>query len=51
MMLDRFMFDCVDFFPRAVTVGCVRAKASVRPHVSDDVLMHILGKGGVIEFI
>ena len=51
MMLDRLVFDHMDFPPRAVTVGCVRAKASVLPYLSYDDVMHIVVKGGVIEFI
>ena len=33
------------------TVGCVRAKVSVRPHVSDEVSVYVIFKGGVFEFI
>ena len=44
MMLDRLVFDCVRSLPFMVTVGCGRAKASVRPHISDDVAMHVLVK-------
>ena len=31
--------------------GCVRDKAYVRPHVSYEVVMCVLFKGGVLEFI
>ena len=41
----------MDFYPCAVTVGCVRANASVCPHVFYDVIIHVFVKGGVIEFI
>ena len=51
MMLDRLVFDHMDFPPRAVTVGCVRAKASVLPYLSYDDVMHIVVKGGVLDFI
>ena len=32
-------------------VGCVRAEASVIPLILDDVVMHVVVKGGVFEFI
>ena len=32
-------------------VGCVRAKESVRPHILDDVVMHVLVEGGAFEII
>ena len=47
MTLDGLMFDHVRSFLFAITVGCVRAKASVCPHISDDVVMHVVVKGGV----
>ena len=51
MVLDMFMFDCVKFPTWEVTDGCVRGKASVHPHISDDVVMHKVDKGDVLEFI
>ena len=51
MTLDTFVFDRVYFFPCAVTVDCVRAKASVHPRVLYDVIMNILAKGDILEFI
>ena len=50
-MLYGLMFDHLSFSPFSVTVWCVRSKASVRPHVSNDVVMHVAVKGGVFEFI
>ena len=35
----------------AVMVGCVRANAYVRQHISDDVVMHEVFKGEVLDFI
>ena len=51
MTLDWIMFDHVIYFLFAVTVGCVRAKASVCPHISDDVVMNVVVKGDVFKFI
>ena len=51
MMLYRIMFGSVSYFLFAVTVVCVMAKASVCPHISDDVSMHVVVKGGIFEFI
>ena len=51
MTLDRIMFDHVRSLPFAVTVGCVRYKASVCPHILDGVVMHVVVKGGVFTFI
>ena len=34
-----------------VRVEFFRAKVSVRPHISDDVLMYVLVKGDIFEFI
>ena len=45
------MFDHLSFYPFAVTVGFVRAKTSVRPRISDDVIMHEVVEGGVFEFL
>ena len=50
-MLDRFVFECVNFPPFVVTAGCVMAKAYVCPRVSDDLIMYVLVKGGLIEFM
>ena len=51
MMLDGIMVDCVRSIPSMVTVGCVRSKASVRPYVSYEVIMHVIVKGSVFYFI
>ena len=51
MTLDRFVCDRVYFPPCKVTVGCVRSKASVRSHISHDIIMNIVVKGGIFEFI
>ena len=39
------------FSPFVVTVGYVRAKSSVRPHTSNDVVMHEVFKWNVFYFI
>ena len=49
MTLDGLIFDHSTFSP--FVVEFLRAKASVRPHISDVVLMHELVKGNVFEFI
>ena len=51
MMVDGLMFDRMISLPFAVKVRCMRAKASVRPHILDDVVMHVVVKGGAFEFI
>ena len=51
MTLDRLMFDNCLFYPFAVTVGFVRAEAYVRPLISDFVIIHVLFKGEIFEFI
>ena len=50
-MLDGLMFDHMSYLPFTFTVGCVRAKASLHPHISDDIVMHVVVKGKVFEFI
>ena len=45
MMLYGLMFDYVSSFLFAVTVGYVRAKASVCPRISYDVVMRVVVKG------
>ena len=45
------VFDYVSSFPFAVMVIFVSSKAYVRPRMSDDVVMHVVVKGGVFEFI
>ena len=45
----RLMFHNLFFSP--FVVGFVRAKASVRPHILDVVVMYDVVKGGVFEFI
>ena len=50
-MLDGIIFDNSFFYPFAVTVGCVRAKASVRPHISDYIIMNVVVKRETLEFI
>ena len=47
LMLDSLMFDHVCSFSFAVMVGCLGAKAHVRPGISDDAVMHVAVKGGV----
>ena len=51
MRLDSFIFDCMIFSTCAVMVGCVMSKASLRPCVLDDIIMHVVVKGGVLDFI
>ena len=51
MTLDGLMFDHVRSSPVLVMELCVRVKASVCPRISDDVVMHVVVKGGVFEFI
>ena len=48
---DGLMYDYMRLPPFTVTVGCVRANAYFLPHISDDIVMHILIKGGAFEFI
>ena len=50
-MIDKILFDCVISFPLTVTVICVRIKVSIHPRISDDVVMRIVFKGGVFEFL
>ena len=50
-MLDGLMFDNYLFYPFAVMVGFLRAKASVFPRIFDDAVMHEVVKGCVFEFI
>ena len=45
------MFDNFFFSPFSVTVGFVRAKEFVRPHIPDDVLTNEVVKGDVFEFV
>ena len=49
MILDGLMFDNIFISPFLDRI--VRAKASVRPHLFDVVLMHVVVKGGVFQFI
>ena len=51
MMLEGIMFYCVRFTPFSVMVRCVRAKASVHPRISDDVVIYVKVKGGVFDSI
>ena len=51
MELDRLMFDNVNFSPCTVTARCVRSKVSIRPHISYDVVIHVVVKEYVLEFI
>ena len=46
-MSDRIMFDNLFFSP--FVVGFVRAKASISPHISDVVVMHVVVKVGVFS--
>ena len=45
------MFDHVRSLPFAVTVGCVRAKASVCPCIMYYIIMRVVVVGNVFEFI
>ena len=45
------MFDHSLSSPFSIMVGFVSDKASVHPRISDDVVMHVVVKGGVFEFI
>ena len=47
MALDGLMFDTSLFSSFSVMVVFVRAKASVRPQISDVVVIHVVVKGGV----
>ena len=49
--LDGIVFDKFRFFPFSVTVGFVRAKAYFQPHISYDVMIREVVKGGAFEFI
>ena len=40
-----------DFITIAIAVRCVRSKAYFRPHIYDDVIMHVIFKGELFEFI
>ena len=51
MTLDRIIFDHVSSFPFVVTVGCVREKASVSPCIPYSLVMHVVTKGDVFDFI
>ena len=51
MALDGLIFDNEFFYPFTATVGFLRAKVSVRPHILDVVVMHVLVKGDVFLFI
>ena len=51
MALDGIMFDHVRSFPFVATVGCVRAKAYVRPCIPYYVIMRVVVLGDVFEFI
>ena len=50
-MLDRLMFYCVSSTPFDITVICVRNKLSVRPCISDDIVMHVIVKRDIYESI
>ena len=45
------MFDNSLFYAFAVTVAFLRAKAPVSPHILDVVIMIVVVKGDVFEFI
>ena len=51
MTLDGIMIDRGRYIQFTFTVGCVRAKASVHPHVYDEVSMHITAKGYIFDSI
>ena len=49
--LDGLMFDHLLFSLFVVMVICVRSKASVRPHIFHDIVMHEVVKEDIFEFI
>ena len=49
MKLDGLMFDDLLFSP--FVYGILRAKPSIRPHIFYVVVMGVVVKGGVFEFI
>ena len=49
--IDGIMFDNSFSSPFVLTVGFLRAKASVLPFIFDDVVMHEAFKGNIFEFI
>ena len=49
--LNGLMFDYFLFSPFMVTIGFLRSKASIHPHIYDDVVIHVLVKEDVSEFI
>ena len=51
MPLDGPMGGCVSSILYVFTFGGVRSKASVRPHVSYDILMLLIVKEDALEFI
>ena len=51
MTLDGLMFDHLSFYQSLVTVICVRPKASFCPHILNDVIIHVVVKGDIFEFI
>ena len=48
---DRIMFDCVRYAPFGITFGSVRSKESVLPCMSDYVIVHVIVKWDVFEFV
>ena len=51
MELDGLMFYHFFFYPFVVTVGFVRANSYVRPHILDDVVMHVAVIWDLFEFV
>ena len=51
MTIYGLVFGHLVFPPFLVMVRYVRDKASVRPRISYDVIMYVVIKGGVFEFI
>ena len=51
MTVYGIMFDHFSFAPFVVMVGYVRSKESVIPHISDNVLIHVVVKGELFELI
>ena len=51
LMLDRLRFYFLRSIPFEVVFGCVRAKSSVQRCIYDDVVMNVVVKGDVFEFI
>ena len=51
MVLNGLMFYRVISLTFTFTVACVRSKESFRPRISNYIVMHVVVKGDVFEFI